>query len=278
MGEWVFGWKEFGEIMGHKELIKEGITTGLIPKCLYKYREFSDRTYEIILNSEFHFASPLSFNDPFDCNLSYKKEYSKEEIENYKKEYMIKNPQINRKTLDDHFPNEEKFYNKRMEVKEKLIKDSGILSLSKTNKSIPMWSHYSKNHQGLVFELDVKEDYNFFCTFGLVDYIKNYEILSLAKFGDEELYDIFTTKYRDWKYEKELRIIDYNKNGNRKFNKKLLKTIYFGCKATEINIKHIIQLCQLNGFSHVKFKKAKLIPGKFALDFDEINKNDYLES
>ncbi len=108
--------------------------------------------------------------------------------------------------------------------------------------------------------------------------VEDYEILSLSKFGNEELNDIFTTKYRDWKYEKELRIIDYNKNGNRKFKKKLLKTIYFGCKATEINIKHIIQLCQINGFSHVIFKKAKLISGKFELDFDEINKNDYLES
>ena len=277
MGEWVFGWEEFGEMMEHKELIREGIDTKLIPKYLYKYREFSDRTYEIILNSEFYFASPLSFNDPFDCNLSYKKEYSKEEIENYKKEYMIKNPKINRITLDDNFSNEEKFYNKRMEVKEELIKNSGILSLSKTEKSIPMWSHYSKKHQGLVFELDVKEDYNFFRTFGLVDYVGDYEILSLAKFYEGNT-DIFATKYIEWKDEEEIRIIDYEKSGNRKFKKKLLKTIYFGCKAKEIDIKHIIQLCQLNGFSHVVFKKAKRIHGKFKLDFDEINKNDYLES
>ena len=77
MGEWVFGWEEFGEMMGHKELIKEGIDTELIPKHLYKYREFSDRTYEIILNSEFYFASPLSFNDPFDCNYLIKKSIQK---------------------------------------------------------------------------------------------------------------------------------------------------------------------------------------------------------
>ena len=107
---------------------------------------------------------------------------------------MITNPQMNRETLDNYFSSEEIFYNKRIEVKEKLIKGSGILSLSKTNKSIPMWSHYSKNHEGLVFELDVKEDYDFFCTFGLVDYVEDYEILSLSKFGNEELNDIFTTK------------------------------------------------------------------------------------
>ena len=164
-----------------------------------------------------------------------------------------------------------------MEVKKQLIENSGILSLSKTNESIPMWSHYSKNHEGLVFELDVKEDYDFFRTFGLVDYVEDYEILSLAKFYEGNT-DIFATKYIDWKYEEEMRIIDYDRNGNRKFKKKLLRTIYFGCKAKEKHIKHIIQLCQLNGFYHVVFKKAKRIHGKFKLDFDEINKNDYLES
>ncbi len=275
MGKWVFGWEEFIKMKRHNESIKEGIDIGLIPEFLYKYREFSDRTDEIILNSEFYFASPLSFNDPFDCNLSYKKDYSKDEIENYKKKCKSRYSDTNEAL--DKICSSEDFYNLRMEVKKQLIENSGILSLSKTNESIPMWSHYSKNHEGLVFELDVKEDYDFFRTFGLVDYVEDYEILSLAKFYEGNT-DIFATKYIDWKYEEEMRIIDYDRNGNRKFKKKLLRTIYFGCKAKEIHIKHIIQLCQLNGFYHVVFKKAKRIHGKFKLDFDEINKNDYLES
>lgn len=141
-----------------------------------------------------------------------------------------------------------------------------------------MWSHYSKHHEGLVFGLDVKEDYSFFHTLGLVDYVKEYENLSLSKFGNEEINDIFTTKYFDWEYEHEVRIIDYDKSGTRKFNKRLLKTIYFGYKASEINIKKIIQLCQLNGFAHVLFEKAKLVFGKFEIDFDKIDKNDYLDN
>lgn len=75
---------------GSKELIKLAIKEKTIPEILYKYRKFDNRTDEIILNSEFYFAPPSSFNDPFDCNLSYKKDYNTEEIDNYKEEYAKK--------------------------------------------------------------------------------------------------------------------------------------------------------------------------------------------
>jgi hypothetical protein len=62
-------------------------------KLRYKYREFSDNTDKIILNSELYFASHNSFNDPFDCNLSLRtlssfanKEYNKF----FKKKFLVK--------------------------------------------------------------------------------------------------------------------------------------------------------------------------------------------
>ena len=62
------------------ELLKEGIENGVFPNNVYKFRDFSDFTDKIILNSEFYFASPKRFNDPFDCNLSYRQDYTEEEI------------------------------------------------------------------------------------------------------------------------------------------------------------------------------------------------------
>jgi hypothetical protein len=55
-----------------------------------------------------------------------------------------------------------------------------------------------------------------------------------------------------------------------------LKEILFGCKSDETNIRKVIQLCQLNEFTHVIFKKARIVLGKFELDFDEIDKSQYL--
>jgi len=262
---------------GIKQLIKEGIKTNQFPRFLYKYRDFGEFTNDIIINSQFYFSPPKSFNDPFDCNLFFKEFYSRKEIDKYKNDFLIRNPDIDPKILDNHFNgNEDTFYCKLKESKSQLIENTGILSLSKNYKSITMWSHYSKNHEGLVFELDVKKDYSFFYMFGIVDYIEEYELLSFSEDPKKELCNLFTTKYIDWKYEEEIRIIDFDRYGTRKFKKNLLKSILFGYRAKEENIKSIVNLCQLNGFDHVKFRKAKLIPGKFALDFDDIDKTKYL--
>ena len=264
---------------GIKQLIKKGIKTNQFPKFLYKYREFGPRTDDIITNSEFYFALAKSFNDPFDCNLSYREDYSFSEIEECKKRFLKRNPNISVEIKEYLFKTKSDEYISSMRSsKQKLMNNTGILSLSKTNNSVTMWSHYSKKHEGLVFELDVEKDYTFFKMFGMVEYEKEYELLSYLDADKEETTKQVLTKFVDWEYEQEIRIIDFDKYGHRKFNKNLLKTIYFGLKASKENIQHIIKLCQVNGFSHVKFKKAKLIPGKFALDFDEINKNDYLEN
>lgn len=38
-----------------------------IPEILYKYRAFNERTLDMLANNQVYFASPLEFNDPFDC-------------------------------------------------------------------------------------------------------------------------------------------------------------------------------------------------------------------
>lgn len=233
---------------------------------LYKYRNFEKRTNEIIVNSELYFASHDSFNDPFDCNLALRTLSSFSD-----KEYN-------------------KFFNKKVFGKGKDLKDFrkklisekakvGILCMSQDYKNILMWSHYSKYHKGLCFGFDFRLFEDKKIKSSQVRYVDNeeYELISFFNPPEGEIKRMFTTKSEFWKYEKEIRFFDFkNGIGTKKFHKECLKEIIFGCKADETNIKKIIQLCQLNGFEHVVFKKAKLIPGKFELDFDEINKSDYL--
>jgi len=52
-----------------KELIQKGIDNGNFPNLLYKYRTI-DQAKQILDNFSFWFATPDSFNDPFDCSLS----------------------------------------------------------------------------------------------------------------------------------------------------------------------------------------------------------------
>ena len=160
---------------------------------------------------------------------------------------------------------------------EKMKNTVGILSMSKNYKNILMWSHYSKNHEGVCFgfEKNIFEG----AKGEKVDYSKNkrYDLIFSFKkeFGDE-LKRLFLLKSKYWKYEKEFRFIELGYTGVRKYDKNKLKQIIFGCKADETNIKKIIQLCQLNGFEHIVYKKARIVSGKFELDFDEIDKSQYL--
>jgi hypothetical protein len=308
LGEWVFGWKEYIEVINMKmiyiskvtskaiygnrliseemksnayqnSLLEFGIYNGSFPSTLYKFRNIDNRTLDIIKNREFYFSSPKNFNDPFDCNLFYKKSYSKKEIlEDYSR-FIQRNSSIKLDQIKQKFGmNSGKFFFEHQKMNEKLINGCGIFSLSRECNNITMWSHYADNHKGLVFELDILKDINFFRLFGLVKYETEYELLSYAKDNREELVKLFLTKYVDWEYEQEVRIIDYSRNGLRKFNKETIRTIIFGYKTSQEDIKSIIKLCNEEKLFHVKFKKAKLVPGKFAIDFDEINKNNYLEN
>ena len=261
----------------HKDILKRGLENGTFGSKLYKYRDFNEFTDSIILKSEFYFSSPKYFNDPFDCNLSFKTIYTRQEINTMYKRFIDRNPTMTMKKLKQNIGyKSKKFYEFCLKNTTNMKNKAGILSLSKNCENITMWSHYSNNHKGLVFELDVCEDLDFFELYGEVNYKDNYDVLSFEKDNREELVKLFLTKYTDWMYEDEVRIIDYERNGTRKFNKKVLTTIIFGYKSEKKNISNMINLCKNNGFEHIKFKKAKLIPGKFALDFVEIKKEDFL--
>ena len=68
-----------------------------------------------------------------------------------------------------------------------------------------------------------------------------------------------------WAYESEYRIIDFDHQGNKPFDKQLLTKIIFGLKASTEDIQNMVRLCQENGFEHVAFEKAEKVEGTFSL-------------
>ncbi len=43
-----------------------------IPKRLYKYRDFSNRTLDMVVSDNVYYADPSTFNDPLDTRPSLK--------------------------------------------------------------------------------------------------------------------------------------------------------------------------------------------------------------
>ncbi len=249
-----------------------------MPK-FYKYRSFDHRgttkekqfTNNIILNSALYFSPIEGFNDPFDCKLSYRQKYSKKEIRNYFIQFRSRNPSYARlKDLLKELGSNQAFIEHQNHSTKELIKKIGVLSLSTNPNSILMWSHYSLNHTGLVFEFSTSDKSICFDTYYKIDYSENYELLSYAEENKTEIPKLMLTKHKDWEYESEFRIIDMHYQGEKKFDKKELTSIIFGALAKENDMIRMINLCKNNGFNHVKFSHAELSTGEFSLKFREL--------
>ncbi|MDH3329266.1 MAG: DUF2971 domain-containing protein [Desulfobulbaceae bacterium] len=84
----------------------------------------------------------------------------------------------------------------------------GVLCFSKTWRNPVLWSHYADRHKGICLGFEVADK-----LLTPVNYRKsrlNVDILSLfdqEKFDKSLTYKLLNTKFYDWKYEKEVRIV-----------------------------------------------------------------------
>ena len=178
------------------------------------------------------------------------------------------------------------------EVCEKVKKSILLSCFSLKKDSILMWSHYGASHSGACLEFEVKEK-----EFEKVRYSKkpvNFRVSKVMEiiFGhelakdkmdsnDESLrfaLEPFLTKFRDWKYECEVRcgysintinsnIYKTTINGKTKRLLKMpgtLKSIYLGCKASDSFVDDVKKIS--NGLPLYKMEtvegKYKLVPRK----------------
>lgn len=246
---------------------------------LYKYKSFTDEYKDnIITNSALHFSKVENFNDPLDSRLTYIQNYTEEEI----KEYWLANPQYYKtiKEVLDEFGTNEKFIKKQKEINNNYVSKIGVLSLSANPKNILMWSHYSDNHKGLVYEFEPRmfhdKKHNSFTGFPHeIAYVDKYDLLSYIILDDKKKEEQYTkellTKHTGWKYEEEYRFIDLCNNGEKQFDKNSLKSIIFGAKAQKNDMNYMIELCSENGFNHVQFKKAKIMDGRFEIVIEDLD-------
>lgn len=87
-------------------------------------------------------------------------------------------------------------------------KQNGLLCFCRTWRNPLMWAHYAKNHTGICYGFDVDP-----ATFVDVKYVSErlYPNLTLENFfehvSEEEMVDLFATKFIQWGYEEEVRLL-----------------------------------------------------------------------
>ncbi|MCV5713982.1 DUF2971 domain-containing protein, partial [Escherichia coli] len=94
--------------------------------------------------------------------------------------------------------------------KTKAVNAHGILSLSKTNENVLLWSHYAENHTGVAIKLNIAKDPEFFITPQNIVYMKQYIPLNYLRDPKKSILDTLSTKSMDWNYEEEIRVYKSN--------------------------------------------------------------------
>lgn len=236
------------------------------PTSLFKYRKFDKSCLELLLNRQLWFATPASLNDPFEGEASYA------DVLN---------------AVWDAYPfseEERKFYKEKIDEQ---LSNTGICSFSKTRKNQLMWAHYAEEHRGicigfnehllrpegsLLYPVDVsyQADYPYQ---EIIDRFKFFENFpgenNINSVAGDILHSILGTKYSNWKYEKERRLLRY-KSGVFEFSPKSINSIAFGLRMSERNKITLIKLLSSSDWRHVKWFQAEKSKTKYALVFRRI--------
>ena len=247
---------------------------------LYKYRVYNQNSLSMLINKKIWVSKPTSFNDPFDCKLTFNKNFSKKTYT----EYLLSAGQRAGQAIPDicnriaeayedgELKQEERdLLNFNFENVANKINNSGVFALSQINSNLLLYSHYADSHKGFCIEFNRAPDN----TLGNsevtqpVSYSKSFpvvELSDLVKTGDP-ISTVLMTKSDEWAYEKEWRI--FFRNGNVEEDLPApISSIIFGLRMPESQKRTIRNI--MRDYQNVTFKQAIVVEGKYDLDIVEL--------
>ncbi|MDF1818121.1 MAG: DUF2971 domain-containing protein [Immundisolibacteraceae bacterium] len=192
----------------------------------YKYLPFTEGSLKTLTEGTIKFTCPLDFNDPFDCQPFY----DLEAINNLPN----MRPDLFKAAGDRRALSPAKRLAKKNEFIARtrnsiedgtfargLLGSLGLVSLSRTALSIPMWSHYAQHHEGFVLEfripvMGISNEDSLIAFDRLlpypVQYSKERPVIKIGvPYPDDFLEKLVLTKSTDWKYEEEERVLYKNR-------------------------------------------------------------------
>lgn len=278
---------------------------------LYKYCS-AESAIRIIDEMRLKIALPVECNDPFEFTPKSKVTITREEmlkkVENDPEHFRPLYEQFLASGLSHSFeeflerlPNEiTKCFPQFLKLYRQALVDYdlnspkeaseyvGILCLSERNDSIPMWSHYSDSHKGVVIGIEANDDSFHYSNISKVRYFKHRisidpRVEAGSKKWWQQMRKIIFSKSSEWKYEAEYRMVFHQKSlvpgkldDNRsayfvRLNKSAFHSVIFGCLISQTNQEAITQLLSLRWrFPHVKKFRAIRHPKNYSLKVVEV--------
>jgi len=253
------------------------------PTTLYKYKDTSGDGIEhvecMLRDNEVWFASPLSFNDPFDCRCVFDIRNTREEIVLRKAEFLAKrNGATLRDALaeaDNEIPSEaeqvEDWQKQQIEGHSQRAANSGILCLTPVCDSFIMWTHYAKYHTGICIQFRVRDvrakaHLDFIAAAQPVEYADRCPVINIVRDGTVDIVrKAFLTKSTPFRYEREWRTVLMDQGpGLKPIPKGIIGAIILGCQIDLDARKRVIKACaEYDG--DVEIVQATLDPETYGL-------------
>lgn len=233
---------------------------------IYKYRNIDERLYEMLIKHSLWLAKPSTFNDPFDCNLSFSVDeasLNRFVLNNDDEETvdLRTNYSLNKKSLGV-----ERLKEMLIENVTKVIANTGICCFNSDQRELLPWAHYADSHRGVCLGFDYTElNFEGRCS---VKYEDNYPVINLMDVN-KAIKKLLTTKSIQWEKEKEVRYIEES-SGYKEFSQSALKEVSFGINVNLQKREAIINLLKFCGYSSTKFYQAVLSKSKFEIEYYEI--------
>jgi hypothetical protein len=200
-----------------------------LPAVLYKYVP-PDRI-DILLNRQIRLTQPTSTNDPFELHpavpdLTAKDLASEDFREMLAKYYpdLLEELRDALRELRDGGPVLRAFlpsYSKQARRTMRLLMAQiGVLSLSKTPASAPMWAHYADAHRGFAIGFDLSvEPFKTWATAGVlaeVKYTADRPVFHPHGTDEKSPFCTMYAKSKEWAYEEEWRYVNLVSNTTRR--------------------------------------------------------------
>ncbi len=268
----------------------------------YKYRPlYSDRsggvphgfTQSLIESRRLFYATPTSFNDPFDCNLRLHANDSTDDdwasyIDALIAQYPDRRDQLT-------VVKDQKLWNTHPELgdiglgtRKTIYEESSVLCLAKRPDSIPMFAYYADDHHGVAVELefsdieipcgipcgDLGDPGNLYQRKITVDDIEY--LPALPELNYHRLYDttqlvksLMFTKFDGWRHEEEFRVFRKGVAASSvEFSAPMLKRIIFGARAGSAEVDLVKHWLGSHGHP-VILAKAEVSAATFGLDVSD---------
>ncbi len=154
-----------------------------------------------------------------------------------------------------------------------------LLCCSKRKDSILMWSHYAKNHEGMVIEFDTCETplsqllRGHICEVTYSDMKPEFILVRSPVDFQVMLLNVAKTKSLAWSYEAEVRLLLPESRCVAReffpFTEKAVKSVTFGCRCADDLRNRTLAVLAQPDYKHVQLFQARLSKTAYQLEFHE---------